>query len=595
MSGKISNSLAFARDFTRVEDARIVADPGEIAWDAEADLVVVGYGGAGVAAANQARDGGLEVIALDRYEGGGATKMNGGIIYAGGGTWVQKDAGYDDTPEEMFKYLSRELKNVVTDDTLRRFCQSGPETIEWLEAHGVKFKAKAFPTKTSYPSPEYYLYHSDNSLLKRFRTDKRPSPRGHKVVVDVGNTPVGAGIGIFMPQSEAAEKAGVKLYGQCDVRQLVMDNKGRVIGVKARRVPPGTPAHKALVAAQRAMNKWLLIIPNSAPGGNVTTALGKYYARKAAKIEATASVDFFVRARKGVCISSGGFIFNDAMVKRYAPNYVGVMQLGTPADDGSGILLGHSAGGVMTEMGQVSAWRFINPPKPWAKGMLVNAKGKRFVDEASYGADLGRETMRPGNDGIAWLILDSKLWNEAKRSLKNDNLMSFQKMPAMMSITFGSKKAPTIGALAQKIGVDVGGLAETLDAYRRAYRGEQADPFEKDSADMDELLEGPFYALNMYGVNALNPMPSITVGGLLVDENSSLVMRDDGSTIPGLYAAGRTAVGLCTYLYLSGLSAGDCIFSGRRAGRHAADQTIDHSVPQPGLSALFSSVQRAAA
>lgn len=249
----------------------------------------------------------------------------------------------------------------------------------------------------------------------------------------------------------------------------------------------------------------------------------------------------------------------------------------------------------MTEMDQVSAWRFVNPPKPWAKGMLVNAKGKRFVDEASYGADLGRETMRPGNDGIAWLILNSKLWKEAKRSLKNDNLMSFQKMPAMMTIMFGTKKAPTIGALAQKIGVDVAGLVETLNAYRRAYWGEEADPFEKDSEDMSDLLEGPYYALNMYGVNALNPMPSITVGGLLVDEKSSLVMRDDGSTIPGLYAAGRTAVGLCTYLYLSGLSAGDCIFSGRRAGRHAANPAIDHSVSQPGLSALFSKAQKIAA
>jgi 3-oxo-5alpha-steroid 4-dehydrogenase len=43
---------------------------------------------------------------------------------------------------------------------------------------------------------------------------------------------------------------------------------------------------------------------------------------------------------------------------------------------------------------------------------------------------------------------------------------------------------------------------------------------------------------------------------------------------------------LCTYLYLSGLSAGDCIFSGRRAGRHAADPAIDHSVSHPDLSAL---------
>jgi len=587
MTGKFVNSLNFARDFTRVEDARIVANASDIAWNAEADFVVVGYGGAGVAATNQALDGGLDVIAIDRYEGGGATRMNGGIIYAGGGTHIQTEAGYEDTPEEMFKYLSRELRNVVTDETLRRFCESGPETIEWLEAHGVRFKAKAYPEKVSYPNPEYYLYHSDNSLLKRFRTNVPPAPRGHKVFVDVGNTPVGAGIGIFDPQKAAANKAGVRLFSQCDVRQLIVDDKGAVIGLKARRVPPGTKAHKALVAAQRAMSKWLLIIPSTAPGGQITTAIGKYYGRKAAKIEAKESVDFFVRARKGICISSGGFIFNEAMVQYYCPDYAQTMQLGTPADDGSGILLGHSAGGALAEMDQVSSWRFINPPTSWPKGMLINTRGQRIVDEAAYGADLGRETMAPENGGKAWLILDDKLWKEGKDNVKNGNLMSFQKLPALLSIKFGTKKAPTIEALARKIGVDPAALQQTLDTYRRAAAGEIADPFEKDSADMSLLTEGPYYAINMNGDNPINPIFSITVGGLLVDENTGLVMREDGTTVPGLYAAGRTAIGLCTYLYLSGLSAGDCIFSGRRAGRHAADSAVDHSKPYSGLSALF--------
>ncbi|MDR7156463.1 3-oxo-5alpha-steroid 4-dehydrogenase [Sphingobium xenophagum] len=582
-----TNSLAFAREFSRVEDARIVADSNEIMWDETADFVVVGYGGAGVAAANQARDDGLDVIALDRYEGGGATRMNGGIIYAGGGTHVQSEAGYDDTPEEMYIYLARELKGAVTDETLRQFCETGPETIEWLEKHGVRFKANAYPKKISYPSPQYYLYHSDNSLLKRFRTNKRPSPRGHKVSVNVGNTPVGAGIGIFDPQSNSANQAGVRVLSQCDVRQLVVDRNGKVIGLKARRVPAGTPAHKALVKAQQAMSKWLLIIPSTAPGGQVTTALGKYFGRKAARIEAEHSRDFFVRARKGVCLTSGGFIFNEKMVARYAPAYLKTMQLGTPADDGSGILLGHSAGGHMSEMDQVSAWRFINPPLSWPKGMLVNMQGKRFVDEASYGADLGRETMTPENGGRAWLIINHKLWLEAKDNIKNGNLMAFQKLPAVLSMKFSTKRARTIEDLARKTGIDAAGLQQTLEDYRRAAKGLAPDPFEKASEDMDELAEGVWYAINMNGDNPMNPIFSITVGGLLVDENSGLVMRADGTTIPGLYAAGRTAIGLCTYLYLSGLSAGDCIFSGRRAGRHAATAAAEHDAPSQGKSAVF--------
>ncbi|MND93042.1 hypothetical protein D3C80_852180 [compost metagenome] len=66
----------------------------------------------------------------------------------------------------------------------------------------------------------------------------------------------------------------------------------------------------------------------------------------------------------------------------------------------------------------------------------------------------------------------------------------------------------------------------------------------------------------------------MTVGGLRVDEDSGQVLRDDDTPIGGLYAAGRTAIGLPSHLYISGLSAADCIFSGRRAGAHVAGQRV---------------------
>ena len=70
------------------------------------------------------------------------------------------------------------------------------------------------------------------------------------------------------------------------------------------------------------------------------------------------------------------------------------------------------------------------------------------------------------------------------------------------------------------------------------------------------------------------PCPAMTVGGLKVNEQSGQVLREDGSSIVGLYAAGRTAVGLPSNLYVSGLSAADCVFSGRRAALHAAKSTV---------------------
>ena len=76
------------------------------------------------------------MIAIDRFEGGGATALNGGVIYLGGGTSVQKAAGYDDTPEAMYEYLSQEVEDIISEETLRRFCESGPETIVAEELAG---------------------------------------------------------------------------------------------------------------------------------------------------------------------------------------------------------------------------------------------------------------------------------------------------------------------------------------------------------------------------------------------------------------------------------------------------------------------------
>ena len=69
--------------------------------------------------------------------------------------------------------------------------------------------------------------------------------------------------------------------------------------------------------------------------------------------------------------------------------------------------------------------------------------------------------------------------------------------------------------------------------------------------------------------SVINPTPMFTLGGLVVDELSGAVTSVTGEPIPGLYAAGRTAVGICANSYVSGLSLADCVFSGRRAAAHA--------------------------
>ncbi|PRC57323.1 pyridine nucleotide-disulfide oxidoreductase, partial [Mycobacterium sp. ITM-2017-0098] len=71
------------------------------------------------------------------------------------------------------------------------------------------------------------------------------------------------------------------------------------------------------------------------------------------------------------------------------------------------------------------------------------------------------------------------------------------------------------------------------------------------------------------------PVPGLTLGGLVVEERTGEVVHRDGGNVAGLYAAGRTAVGICSNSYVSGLSLSDCIFSGRRAGAHAVEKALD--------------------
>ena len=113
-------------------------------------------------------------------------------------------------------------------------------------------------------------------------------------------------------------------------------------------------------------------------------------------------------------------------------------------------------------------------------------------------------------------------------------------------------------------------LRATIDAYNEAAAGRTGDPFGKPKKYMRSLEEGPYYAMDVSADSKLFPCPMITFGGLVVDEKTGLVKRADGSTIRGLYAAGRTAVGVASNSYVSGLSIADCVFSGCRAGRHAS-------------------------
>jgi 3-oxo-5alpha-steroid 4-dehydrogenase len=138
-------------------------------------------------------------------------------------------------------------------------------------------------------------------------------------------------------------------------------------------------------------------------------------------------------------------------------------------------------------------------------------------------------------------------------------------------LTAARVSAGTVEAVAARAGIDPGGLAATVAAYNAAAAAGRAEPMGK-PADLVQAQDQPPYSLIDCSVRPrlAYPAPMLTLGGLVVAEDAGQVRRADGSLVPGLYAAGRSAVGLCSHSYVSGLSLGDCVFSGRRAGQHAA-------------------------
>ena len=546
-----------------------VADADELAWDQEVDFVVVGFGGAGAAAALQAREANLRVAAIDAGEGGGATMASGGIYYAGGGTSVQQAVGEQDTPENMFAYLKLETQGVVSDETLMRFCQGSAGDLDWLMRHGAQFSGPVYKEKTSYPNITYFMYHSDNSLLPAAMEVASPAARGHRGKIVKGKSAVNLGDSIYLPLKAAALKAGATLECKTEARQIITDGEGAVIGLRALQLPAESAAYAEHSKCLKRANRITKLYPFFLPGARTVHRLADRDFARAAEIEKSERKWRTYRARKGICLCAGGFVFNQAMMAHHCPRFAAGMPLGTPGDNGSGIRLGQSVGGAVSRMERATAWRFINPPAAWSQGIIVDGRGARFVNEATYGATIG-DAMVEKADGKGWLVLSSQLVREAWRQVAPGKALPFQQQLAALNMLFAKHKADTVEALCRKFGFDEQTFRQTLADYARAARGEVEDRFRKPAEDIRELTP-PFHVIDASLAARLLPCTVLTVGGLLVNEATGQVRREDGREIPNLYAAGRTALGIPSHLYVSGLSIADCVFSGRRAARHAAE------------------------
>jgi 3-oxo-5alpha-steroid 4-dehydrogenase len=528
---------------------------GMTSWDREFDVVVVGFGGAGSAAALEARSEGADVVVIDRFAGGGATARSGGVVYAGGGSIPQRQAGYADDAEQMFNYLRLEVRDAVDEAILRSFCEQSLAQLHWLEGLGVPFPpSRVAPRKTSYPENACTLYFSGNEMAAPYRQSARPAPRGHRVAGE-GHT----GSVLFGHLRSATVASGAEIRRYCQARRLISGPQGEVEGVEILEFD----------APRFSRRLHDLLFELGSWGALLSRTLVPFSQRRIAALEERYGRTSRIRARGGVILCAGGFAFNAELMNQHAGWFRRTRPLGTLGDDGSGIALGQSVGAAVGEMSNCSAWRFINPPPAFTQGVLVDRSGERICNEEYYGGTLGQR-MAARDGGRGFLIIDADLWNKARAEVREGGMVHFQRISALMNLYLNRKKAGSLAKLGARCGMPPAALETTLEKYNADARQGGSDLLGKSAELLQPLRTPPFYAIDCSLGSALFPAPCITLGGLRVEGGTGRVLRADGSLIEGLYAAGRNAVGVSSRSYMSGLAIADCFFSGRNAGRHAA-------------------------
>ena len=368
---------------------------------------------------------------------------------------------------------------------------------------------------------------------------------------------------LFGALRDAVRQNGGRFTPHAAVAQLVTDASGAVIGVEANVLPGGAHAeHQRLYTIVE-------------PFKPFNTERADKAIAEARELERRLGVRKLIRARKGVILTSGGYINNLGMMRHYRPAigriHSSFLRVGSMGEDGSGIELGQSVGGMPARMDNFALSGPSFPPKSLLAGIMVNRHGERFINEGAYSAFLGEAAFRQP-DGVVWLVIDGSTLCKTLKEIMfpGKGLFKFYILPALMNLLLGgTRHATSPDSLARKCAMDTAGFSNTLDVYNAAARSASADAFGK-LREYIRPLSGTLHAINLAPHNPYTFRHALSLGGLEVSETSGAVLRDDGETVPGLYAAGRCAVGVCSQTYLSGLALGDAVFSGRRAGENAS-------------------------
>jgi 3-oxo-5alpha-steroid 4-dehydrogenase len=326
-------------------------------WWAEFDVIVVGLGVAGGAAAIEAARAGARTLVLERAtRGGGATALSEGTIYFGGGTRVQKASGFEDTTENMRTHIRAAAGPTSDPEKVSLYCDNSLEHFDFFCSIGVEFKDTFYSEKAIFPPTDDCLIFSGNEEAYPFSKESPPIPRGHKPKKEGS-----AGGYIIERMITTLGELGVTIQNETRVDTLIRDKEGRVVGVIAR-----------------------------IDGEEVA-----------------------IRATHGVILTTGGFIMNKEMVRHYAPDLAKCnYPIGSEGCDGSGIRMGLGVGGAAINMHEGLMTTPYFPPVSHIQGLIVNRQGQRFINEDCYHGRVADAIMHKA-DGQAYLIVDDTTYGQA--------------------------------------------------------------------------------------------------------------------------------------------------------------------------------------
>jgi 3-oxosteroid 1-dehydrogenase len=537
-------------------------------WDLEADVVILGSGGAAMTAAISAHDfGATDVVILEKTGMvGGTTAMSGGMLWIPG-NHHQLEAGIEESDDDVVAYLDSLAPGALDPETLGAFMEQGPELIRYLaEKTPVRFHAYAdFPDYQPYmpgakPDGGRSL---DNDAFSYERLGKwaarvNPSKMAYPLRGSLMEAVAGTLTEVMLAEREAGDYRGL---GQALVGALFLAVLDRNIPVEFEK-----------------RGKRLVKDGDRIIGVICEDANGK---------------DFTVRARRGVVLATGGFEWNETLVKAFIRGPL-TGPVSVPENEGDGLIMAIESGAQLGNM-QDAYWQQsvleYKPKNRAAKpnymlgsderarpgAILVNRRGKRFVNEAANYNAMGKAVIAfdAGRHEYAnlpyWLVVDQRY---------KDKYPLFTSMPGSDTRFEYLMKADTLDELAGIAGIDADGLAETVAHFNKMVKNGHDDDFNRGDNSYDNFYmwgdpafeapyrtlglidQGPYYAVKMES-GALG-----TAGGPKVNADAQ-VIDWHGNPIHGLYAAGNVMGSVLAGAYGgAGGTLGPGMTFGYIAGRH---------------------------